>query len=128
MLNFVYRELNQVYETEVVLTDIKVAFYNGNVSSLETASLGELRKFVAKFIVPDHQEEVARAILGLCAERLDDTGTPVSTLEVGRRPDGRHYEWQPARLGPDGTIAYDGNVTFLRRALALRRGGRREEA
>ena len=81
VLNFVYRELNQVYETEVVLTDIKVAFYNGNVSSLETASLGELRKFVAKFIVPDHQEEVARAILGLCAERLDDTGTPVSTLK-----------------------------------------------
>jgi hypothetical protein len=91
VLNFVYRELNQKYETYVVIRDIKVAFYNGRIGSAEIVPISELRRLIQRHVKPDRQEEVARLVLGLCVERLDQQANPVTVLEVGSRPDGVHY-------------------------------------
>ena len=104
VLNFVFRELNQTYETEVILRTIKVAFYNGNPGSAEVVSLADLRKLLNKHVVQAHRENVARTILAMVAECLDHEGNPVTTLQVGTRPNGNVYEWQDAKLRNDGTL------------------------
>jgi hypothetical protein len=107
VLNFVFRELNQVYETYVVLRDIKIAFYNGQPGSAEVVPLTDLRRLLTRHVQPDFREQAARALLALCAERLDFNGDPVVVLQVGSRPDGKHYEWEPASLAGDGTLDFD---------------------
>ena len=111
VLNFVFRELNQTYETYVVLRDIQVAFFNGNPGSLEIAPLPEIQRFLNKYIVPAHQEEVARYILSLCAQRIDVTNGLVNTLQVGERPDGKRYQWEDVQLNERGVLDFDDNPT-----------------
>jgi len=88
VLNFVFRELNQTYETYVVLRDIKVAFYNGNPGSAQIVALADLGTLIRQHVTPARQEEVARTILAACAQRLDAGGDLVTTLQVGANPDG----------------------------------------
>jgi hypothetical protein len=109
VLNFVYRELNQTYRTYVVLRDIKVAFYNGKVGSAEIVPLGEIGPLIARHIVPPQQEEVARLVLSVCAERLDIGGNPTPVLQVGSLQNGTRYGWENAELGGDGRIVFNGN-------------------
>lgn len=109
VLNFVFRELNQTYETYVVLRDIKVAFYNGNPGSAETVALADLGRLLNRFVRPEHQQEVARFVLGLAAQRLDANGDLVTTLEVGANPEGAVYHWRPAALDADGTLRFEGD-------------------
>ncbi|MGW4758179.1 hypothetical protein [Streptomyces chartreusis] len=109
VLNFVFRELNQTYRTEVVLKDVKVAFYNGRQGSAEIVPLPDLGRLLRRHIKPDRQEEAARFILALCAERVDADGDIASTLQVGTDPQGITYRWNPAALESDGTLRFDGN-------------------
>jgi hypothetical protein len=109
VLNFVFRELNQVYETYVVLRNIKIAFYNGQPGSADVVPLTELRRLLSCYVKPEDHEDVARKLLALCAERLDHKGGPVVVLEVGSRSDGKHYTWQPANLADDGTLDFIGD-------------------
>jgi hypothetical protein len=109
VLNFVFRELNQSYDTYVVLRDIKVACYNGNVGSAEIVPLAELGRLLERHIEPDHREETARFILAMCAERIDRNGDLVSCLQQGSRPTGVGYSWQPAKLTSDGQLDFTGN-------------------
>jgi len=104
VLNFVFRELNQTYETVVVLRDIKVAFYNGNVGSAEIIALPDLGRLLERHIVPAQRGEAARRILSLCAQRIDAYGDIVTTLQVGRKPQGIKYEWAPAPLDDAGQV------------------------
>jgi hypothetical protein len=108
VLNFVFRELNQTYTTYVVLRDIRVAFYNGRPGSVEIVPLGELKGLLDRHVAPKARRRVARALLALCAERLDHEGRPVATLEVGTRT-GARYEFAPATLAADGTLDFDGD-------------------
>jgi hypothetical protein len=109
VLNFVFRELNQTYETYVVLRDIKVAFYNGNPGSAEIVPLPELGRLVRQHVNPANQEEVARFILAMCAQRLDANGDLVTTLQVGANPAGIQYDWKPATLEADGDLVFNGD-------------------
>ena len=109
VLNFVFRELNQVYETDVVLRDIQIAFFNGNPGSLEIAPLPEIQPFLSKYIVAAHQEDAARYILGLCAQRIDVTNALVSTLQVGERPAGNRYRWTDVQLNDQGELDFVDN-------------------
>jgi hypothetical protein len=109
VLNFVFRELNQTYETLTVLRNVKIAFYNGNIGSAEVVALADLGKLLDKYVVEAHRSELARIILGLVAQCLDYQGTAVPTLQVGTRPKGNIYEWQDARLTADGTLDLEGD-------------------
>jgi hypothetical protein len=111
VLNFVFRELNQTYETYVVLRDIQIAFYNGRPGSAEIVPLPELGRLLARFIDdPGARDRVARTVLGLCAQRYDAFGDLVTMLEVGTNPDGVTYTWTPATLAGDGSIDFGGDV------------------
>ena len=110
VLNFVFRELNQTYETYVVLRDIKVSFYNGRPGSAEIVPLANLDQLLHKYIAPAEQDDIARRILGLCAERVDFTGDRVSMLEVGTNPEGVSYQWAQAALQSDGLVDFAGET------------------
>ncbi|WP_149830893.1 hypothetical protein [Streptomyces tailanensis] len=109
VLNFVFRELNQTYRTEVVLKDIKVAFYNGRQGSAETVPLPDLGRLLRRYTKPNHQEAAARFILALCAERVGADGDITSTLQMRTNPQGITYQWSPATLNSDGTLHFDGD-------------------
>jgi len=109
VLNFVFRELNQTYETYVVLRDIRIAFYNGRAGSAEIVPITDLRRLIQRHFPPERQEAAARFVLALCAERLDHHDNPRTVLQVGHRPDGRRYEWQQAVLNNDGELDFRGN-------------------
>jgi hypothetical protein len=110
VLNFVFRELNQTYDTYVVLRDIQVAFYNGNAGSAEVVPLARVGQLVSRHVVPARAPELARAVLSLAAQRFDAFGDLVTTLEIGRNPDGIRYEWEPAALEPSGVLRFPGDV------------------
>lgn len=110
VLNFVFRELNQEYETYVVLRDVRVAFYNGNPGSAEIVPIADLRFMLEKYVNAPRLEEVARAVLSLCAQRLDVNSDPITILEVGTNPDGIVYDWDPVELNADGTLRFDDEV------------------
>jgi hypothetical protein len=110
VLNFVFRELNQEYETYVVLKNIQVAFYNGNPGSAEIVPLADLGPMLRKHVDPARAEEVARAVLSLSAQRLDANADLVTTLEVGTNPAGISYKWAQAKLGGDGALDFNGDV------------------
>jgi hypothetical protein len=109
VLNFVFRELNQKYETYVVLKDIKVAFYNGNPGSAEIVPLADIGKLLRKHVVPARQADAARQLLGFCAERIDANGARVSTLQVATKPNGAMYTWAPATLDSKVGVAFEGD-------------------
>jgi hypothetical protein len=109
VLNFVFREVNQTYETHVVLRDIKVAFYNGRPGSAEIVPIIQLRRLIRRHFREERQEAAARFVLALCAERLDLHGNPVPVLQVGHRSDGRHYQWQHAVLNGEGELDFRGS-------------------
>jgi hypothetical protein len=112
VLNFVFRELNQTYETYVVLRDIKVAFYNGRTGSAEIVPLSDLSRLLAGYVRSDPalRQKVARLILSVCAQKLDHAGDLVTTLQVGTNPTGIKYEWQDAALEADGNLNFAGDV------------------
>jgi hypothetical protein len=108
VLNFVFRELNQTYQTVISLRDVRIAFYNGNVGSAEIVPLADLRRLLEKYIDPVHQEELARGILALIVECIDHEGTPQTMLEVGTREGGR-YNWEDATLDDNGELDFPDN-------------------
>ena len=109
VLNFVFRELNQTYETFTILRNVRLAFYNGNPGSGEVVALADLRKLLNKHIVDARREEVARTILAMAAECLDQEGTPTITLQVGTRPEGHVYKWDDIKFKQDGTLDFADN-------------------
>jgi hypothetical protein len=109
VLNFVFRELNQTYETYVVLRDIRIAFYNGQPGSVEIVPLPDLGTLLRKYVDTNSQTKVAKQVLGLCAQRFDANADLVTLLDVGTNPTGVTYTWKPAKLGSDGTIDFNGD-------------------
>ncbi|OLB82549.1 MAG: hypothetical protein AUI14_00445 [Actinobacteria bacterium 13_2_20CM_2_71_6] len=109
VLNFVFRELNQRYETYVVLREIKVAFYNGNPGSAEIVALPDLGRLLRRHLSPANQEAAARFLLAMCAQRIDANSDLVTPLQVGVNPDGIRYQWSPATLDGDGSLRFEGD-------------------
>lgn len=110
VLNFVFRELNQTYETYTVLRDLKVAFYNGKPGSLEIVALPDVGRLIRRYVQPKHQEEMARFVLTMCAQRIDANNDLVTTLQIGTQPSGVGYSWQPAALEAEGTLKFAGDL------------------
>jgi len=121
VLNFVFRELNQTYETVVSLRDVRIAFYNGNIGSAEIVPLADLRRLLERYIDPARQEELARGILAMVVESIDDGGTPQTMLEVGRR-EGGTFNWDDATLDNNGELDFPDNPLDPRFSWRIKRG------
>ncbi|WP_344209797.1 hypothetical protein [Nonomuraea bangladeshensis] len=100
VLNFVFRELNQTYETVTSLKNVQVAFFNGNPGSTEIVPLAALRRLLTRYVAPEKRDEVARLILGMAIDCVDHTGTSQRMLQMGIRKGGV-YEWDTF-AEPDG--------------------------
>jgi hypothetical protein len=109
VLNFVFRELNQTYETYVVLRDIKLAFYNGNPGSVEIVPLADMARLIRRHVDPARHQEVARFVLAMCAQRIDADGELVTTLQMGTNPSGIRYDWNEPTLDAAGTLKFNGD-------------------
>ncbi len=121
VLNFVFRELNQTYETITSLRDVRIAFYNGNVGSATVVPLADLRRLLREYIVPERQEELARTILAMVAQCIDHEGSPQTVLQVGVSAGGT-YSWTDAQLTDDGMLDFDDSPLDGRYSWRIKRG------
>lgn len=62
-LNFVFRQMNQEFITLLHLTDIRIAFFNGEGFSKKEFTLPELDQLLDEFIIEDKHEFVKKSIL-----------------------------------------------------------------
>ena len=121
VLNFVFRELNQTYETVISLRDVRVGFFNGNVGSAEIVPLADLGRLLEKYIDFEYRKEFARGILALVVECIDHEGTPQTMLEVGELEDGR-YAWKDATLDDNGELDFGENPLDRRFSWRIKPG------
>ncbi len=72
-LNFVFRQMNQEVITLLHLTDIRIAFFNGESVSKKEVTLPELDQLIDEFIINDAEirKEVKNAILNQVLEIKD---------------------------------------------------------
>jgi hypothetical protein len=84
VLNFTFRELNQVYLTRTHLKEVRIAFSNGNQGSWREESVSGMRKLVAEVIAEEHVDAVCQDLLRTIATAFDINGLPVAVLEQVR--------------------------------------------
>jgi hypothetical protein len=106
VLNFVFRELNQSYETKISLSAVRVGFYNGNVDSGDVAPLSELRQFLAKYVQPEFIEQTARQLLAGIVQAVDFQGVPQTMLQVGSLAGGV-FSFEDAALNDQGELDFE---------------------
>jgi hypothetical protein len=100
-LNFVFRELNQRYETKVHLIETRVAFANGLPDAYREVPLSGLRGLLADLLNPDKRDEVAQALLRAVSVVVDLDDQPVTTLEEFRLKDsGQDWTIADAKVDP----------------------------
>lgn len=80
-LNFVFRQLNQQYETKTHLKDVRVAFTNGLPDTWREVSLAGLRGLLTEVLVSGKVDEVAQKILKLVSVVFNEDDEPVPVLE-----------------------------------------------
>jgi hypothetical protein len=96
-LNFVFRELNQAYDTLVHLKDIRIAFTNGRQGSYDEAPVSGLRQFLDKYVAPAQVNAVAQMILRVIGTVFNDQDAPVRAIERFQMlPDGTGWTRAPA--------------------------------
>lgn len=81
VLNFTFRELNQVYLTRTHLKEVRIAFSNGNQGSWREEPVSGLRKLVAEVVDAKHVDAMCQDLLKTIAVAFDINGLPVPVLE-----------------------------------------------
>ncbi len=56
-LNFIFRQMNQEFITLISLTDIRLAFYNGESEYTEEFSLSEMDEMITKYFMGTQEED-----------------------------------------------------------------------
>ena len=103
VLNFVFRELNQTYNTKLHLKDIRIGFTNGKVDTWREVSISQLRPLLQETLRPQIVDKVARQILRATGRVFDHSDLAVSVLEqVALRNDGGGAEITPAATDSNG--------------------------
>lgn len=92
VLNFTFRELNQVYLTRTHLKEVRIAFSNGNQGSWREEPVSAMRKLVSEVLDPAHVDEMCQNLLKTIAVAFDINGLPVQVLDL-------------VSLNPCGTVA-----------------------
>ena len=115
-LNFVFRQLNQQYETKTHLKDVRVAFTNGLPDTWREVSLAGLRGLLTEVLVPNKIDEVAQKILKLVSVVFDHNDTPVSVLEkFTLQPSGQNWQKEyPATTDTSGQYPAPSLTRFYR--------------
>jgi len=95
-LNFVFRQMNQKFVTALHLTDVRVAFFNGDRSSRREVPLSRLDDLLKEVIVPGQVDMVRGRILAqLHAVRAQD-GSIVDVVQtVGTDPNDDFIQFDP---------------------------------
>lgn len=89
-LNFVFRQMNQAFHTLLHLTDIRVAFFNGDRSSRREVPLSRLDDLLDEVVVAGKRADVRQAILDQLSAIRDHDGALVDvvrTVTVGAGDD-----------------------------------------
>lgn len=81
VLNYTFRELNQMYHTRTHLKEVRIAFTNGNAGSWREEPVSAMRKLVAEVIDPKHVDAVCEDLLRTIAVAFDVRGLPVPVLD-----------------------------------------------
>lgn len=81
VLNFTFRELNQVYLTRTHLKEVRIAFSNGNSGSWREEPISNMRKLVAEVIDAQYVDRVCQDLLHTIAVAFDKDGLPVPVLD-----------------------------------------------
>jgi len=89
-LNFVFRELNQVYETIIHLEDLRVGFRTGIPGDITTSSLAHAREFFGSI-----GDAVVLEVIRQFGVLFDDEGNPV---QVVQRMEGPNWIVAPDKL------------------------------
>jgi hypothetical protein len=107
-LNFVFRELNQRFDTYTHLVGVKVAFSNGTAGSWVETPVSGLRGFLRRLLnAPAMADAVASAIVGEISAIFDVNDAPVQALEtVAFGTDANGPRWSaPAAPAPQQDAA-----------------------
>jgi hypothetical protein len=95
-LNFVFRQMNQKFVTAVHLTDIRVAFFNGDRASRREVPLSRLDALLDDVVRPDKRADVRAAVLDQLTGIRDVGGNLVDvTRTVTLAPDDEYLEFDP---------------------------------
>lgn len=115
-LNFVFRQLNQQYETKMHLKDVRVAFTNGLPDTWREVSLAGLRGLLTEVLDPSKVDEVAQKILKLVSVIFDEDDEPVPVLEkFTLQASGQDWQKEyPATTDADGEYPAPDLTTFYR--------------
>lgn len=81
VLNFVFRELNQSYNTKLHLKDISVGFTNGRFNSWREVPLSGLRRLLTETLEPSQADHAAQQILSVAGTVFDRNDAAVQVLE-----------------------------------------------
>jgi hypothetical protein len=80
-LNFVFRQMNQEFTTALHLTDVRVAFFNGDRASRREVPLSRLDDLLEEVVLPGDRDEVRAVVLEQLEAVRDRLGVPVAVVE-----------------------------------------------
>lgn len=121
VLNFTFRELNQVYLARTHLKEVRIAFSNGNEGSWREEPVSGMRKLVAEVLDPKFVEPMCQDLLRSIATVFDINGLPVPVLEqVTLNPCGTAATVQEAK--PDKQCNYAAPTADGRLYYRFKRG------
>ena len=81
-LNFVFRELNQLYQSKIHLKDIKIGFSNGRPGSWKEVPLSGMAALLNEYVKSQtDRNDIANRILLYIAVVFDYKDQPVQTIE-----------------------------------------------
>ena len=81
VLNFTFRELNQVYLTRTHLKEVRIAFSNGNSGSWREEPVSGMRKLVSEVISSQHVDSICQDLLRTIAVAFNIDGLPIHVLD-----------------------------------------------
>lgn len=81
-LNFVFRQMNQVFVTVLSLVDIRIAFENGDPAKAREYTLPDLEEFLKEMVVPASRDAVRDQIWAALYENFDWRGEHAPLVEA----------------------------------------------
>lgn len=95
-LNFVFRQMNQKFVTMLHLTDVRIAFFNGDRASRREVPLSRLDDLLEEVVAEDKRAMVREVIREQLEAVRDEQGTPRSVVrEIALSPDDTYLQFDP---------------------------------
>ena len=118
-LNFVFRQMNQQFVTMLHLTDVRVAFFNGDRASRREVPLSRLDDLLEEVVVAGKRAMVRDVVLEQLRGVRDVDGTPVDVVrEVVLAPGDSYLQFDPTI---SATVTDDADREFTVPGVLLHR-------